>query len=176
MRAQQDQHHSWTIYGLILLGITARLVPHPPNVTPVMAIALFAGTYLSKRSALLLPLAILAVSDLLIGWHQTVPFTWSAFVLTGALGWWVRRHPGASRILLGAAGGSLLFFLVTNFGVWATQDLYPRTISGLWQCYVAAIPFFRNSLIGDLIYTAALFAGYQAAVAGRLAVTTATSK
>ena len=151
------------VTGLLLLGIVARLVPHPPNATPVMAIALFGGAYLSKRWAILLPLAILLISDVLIGWHNTVPFTWGAFVLTGLLAWWVRARPGAGRILLAALGGSALFFLVTNFGVWWVGELYPRTRAGLWECYVAAIPFYRNTLLGDLSYTTALFGLYALA-------------
>lgn len=157
------------IVGLILLGMIARLVPHPWNATPVMAIALFGGTYLSKRWAILLPLAIVAASDLLLGWHNTIPFTWGAFALTGMLGWWIRSHPTTSRILLGSITGSVLFFLITNFGVWVTGELYPMTPEGLWQCYLAGLPFFRNSLIGDLVYTSALFGTYALAAHARLA-------
>ena len=156
----RQNEYSWLVIGLVLLGVASRLVPHPWNATPVMAIALFGGTYLAKRWAILLPLAIVAISDVLIGWHSTVPFTWGAFLLTGLLAWWVRPNPNGSRILVGALAGSVLFFLITNFGVWVAGDLYPRTADGLWQCYVAAIPFFRTSLMGDLVYTAVLFGGY----------------
>ena len=100
------------------------------------------------------------LSDALIGWHNTMLFSWSAFVLTGLLAWWVRQRPGIWRILAGATSGSILFFLITNFGVWVAGGLYPSTLEGLRQCYVAAIPFFRNTLLGDLIYTAAFFGGY----------------
>ena len=149
------------VYGLILLGVVARLVPHPWNATPVMAIALFGGTYLSKRWSLLLPLATVAISDLLIGWHNTMPFTWGAFLLTGMLAWWIRRDPSAGRIVTGSLLGSLLFFFVTNVGVWIVGELYPRTIAGLWECYVAAIPFLRGTLLGDLVYAAVLFGSYH---------------
>jgi hypothetical protein len=148
------------VIGLIVLGVVSRLFPHPWNATPVMAIALFGGTYLSKRWAILLPLMIVAVSDVLIGWHDTIPFTWGAFVLTGMLAWWIRRSPSAFRIMASALSGSVLFFLITNFGVWVAGSLYPRTAAGLWHCYVAAIPFFRNTVIGDLIYTTVFFGGY----------------
>jgi len=151
------------VIGLILMGLVARLVPHPPNATPLMAIALFGGTYLSKRWAILLPLIIVAISDLFIGWHRTVPFTWGAFALTGMLAWWIRLRPRPSRILGGAVAGSLLFFLITNFGVWVAGTLYPQTLDGLRQCYVAAIPFFRNTVLGDLVYVTALFGGYALA-------------
>ena len=152
----------WLVAGLIVVGIFARLVPHPWNATPVMAIALFGGTYLSKRWGVLLPLAIVVVSDLLIMWHRTVSFTWAAFALTGTLGWWLRRSPSPGRILCAALTGSSVFFLMTNFGVWAAGGLYPPTVPGLWECYVAGLPFFRNTVAGDLVYTVALFGAYAA--------------
>ncbi len=159
--------HSLVIVGLILLGVVARLAPHPPNATPLMAIALFGGTYLAKRWSVLLPLIIVAASDLVIGWHDTVFFTWGAFALTGLIAWWVRRQPSAGRILCGAFAGSLAFFLITNFGVWLIGHggtMYLKTLDGLVSCYVAAIPFFRNALLGDVAYTAALFGGYALAL------------
>jgi len=173
MRASLDRVSQGLILGLILLGVAARLAPHPWNATPLMAIALFGGTYLPKRWAVLLPLMIVAVSDWLIGWHATIPFTWGAFALTGLVGWWIRPQPSASRILAGTLTGSLFFFLFTNFGVWATQSLYPRTLAGLWQCYVAAVPFFRGTLFGDVVYVTALFGFY--ALVTRLTPTEARS-
>ena len=153
------------VYGLMLLGVVSRLVPHPWNATPLTAIALFGGTYLSKRWSILLPLAIVALSDIVLGWHSTIPFTWGAFAVTGWLAWWIRVRPNTGRILAGSLLGSVIFFLVTNFGVWATQTLYPKTVAGLWECYVAGIPFFRNALAGDVLYTAALFGMFAAVTA-----------
>lgn len=153
--------HPWIVLAFVCLGVLARLVPHPWNATPVMAIALFGGTYLSRRWAILLPLAIVAISDVWLGWHNTILFTWGAFVLTGLTAWWVRQRPSPSRIVAGSLGGSLLFFVLTNFGVWLVGELYPRTAAGLWACYVAAIPFFRSTLLGDLVYTVVLFGGYR---------------
>lgn len=150
---------TWLVYGLLLLGIVARLVPHPWNATPTMAIALFAGVYLNKRAALLLPLAIVAASDVVLGWHDTVPFTWGAFLLTGLLAWWIRSRPTTARIFAGALSGSALFFLLSNFGVWLVGGLYPRTAAGFLECYIAALPFFRSALAGDLVYTTVFFVG-----------------
>ena len=164
-----QREHGWLVIGFLLLGILARLVPHPPNVTPLVAIALFGGTYGSKRWAVLLPLLIVAASDLVLGWHDTIPFTWGAFVLTGMLAWWLRAHPTALRIAVAAAASAFLFFVITNFGVWVAGTLYPRTAEGLWHCYVAAVPFFRNTLLGDLAYTAVFFGGYAAAASVTLA-------
>lgn len=172
MEASAARTRSVLIYGLLALGVIARLVPHDWNATPLTAIALFGGAYLGKRWAILLPLAIIAVSDIALGWHATMPFTWGACAATGMLGWWLRQRPSAGRIAAASLAGSCLFFLVTNFGVWLTQNLYARTAAGLWQCYIAAIPFFRNSLWGDAMYTAALFGLYALATARRPDVAT----
>lgn len=154
------QYRPWLVFGLVFIGVVARLVPHPWNATPVMAIALFGGTYLSKRWAILLPLMTIIASDYLIGWHNTMVFSWVAFALTGALAWWVRPRPSAGRILTASVAGSLIFFLVTNFGVWVAGGLYPHTATGLRECFVAAIPFYRNTFLGDLVYTCAFFGTY----------------
>jgi hypothetical protein len=160
----------WLVVGLIGVGILARFVPHPWNATPTMAIALFGGTYLARRWALILPLGIVAISDLFLGWHATIPFTWGAFALTGMIGWWIRSRPQPGRILGGALAGSVAFFIITNLGVWIMGDhMYPRTLDGLWSCYVAAIPFFRATVLGDLVYATALFGLYALATTPRLA-------
>ncbi|MBI4597676.1 MAG: hypothetical protein HY737_04650 [Candidatus Omnitrophica bacterium] len=151
--------------GFILLGIIARLVPHPWNATPITTLALFSGTYLSRRWSLVIPLAAVIISDMWLGWHNTIPFTWGAFALTGALAWWVRPSPTIARIATGTLAGSCLFFLITNFGVWLQGELYPMSAAGLWQCYVAGIPFFRAMAIGDALYSAAFFGGYALATA-----------
>jgi hypothetical protein len=113
-------------------------------------------------------LGIVALSDLVLGWHNTIAFTWTAFVLTGLIGWWVRRQPVPGRIVAGALGGSLLFFLLTNFGVWLVGGLYPLTTEGVWRCYVAALPFFRGTLLGDLAYTMVFFGSYALATGERV--------
>lgn len=154
----RNQH--WLVVALILMGVVSRLVPHAWNFSPVMAIALFAGALLPRWWGPLLTLAIVAISDVFLGWHSTVPYTWGAFLLTAMLGGWLRRAPTPGRIFTGALAGSILFFLITNFGVWVEGLLYPRTLDGLQQCFVAAIPFFRNSLLSDLVFTAAFFGGY----------------
>ncbi len=146
--------------GLIVFGIAARIVPHPWNATPVTAIALFGGTSLPRRWAVAVPLVIVALSDFVIGWHATIPFTWGAFALTALLGLWLRRNPSPSRILGATLLGSSLFFIISNFGVWVTSSLYPKTAPGLWQCYVAGLPFFRTMLLGDLLYTTLFFGAY----------------
>ena len=160
MRQDTEPSNQRLVIGLMLLGVASRLIPHPWNATPVMAIALFGGAYLSKRLAIILPLAIVVISDLIIGLHNTILFTWGAFALTGLLAWWIRKRPDATRITLGAVAGSVLFFVITNFGVWVAGELYPRTAAGLWQCYLLAVPFFRGTFLGDAVYTTVFFGGY----------------
>lgn len=158
MRVPDDHEKpSWMVVGLLFLGVFSRLIPHPWNVTPVCAIALFGGTYLGRAWSLWLPLAAVAASDLLLGLHATIPFTWGAFLLAGLLGWWVRRRATAGRVIVASLAGSCLFFVITNFGVWWVGGLYPKTAAGLAECFTAAIPFFRGTVIGDLSYTAILF-------------------
>ena len=154
--------YSWAL-GILAIGFLARLAPHPANVTPVAALALFGGSMLPAGWAVALPLATLVASDVAIGLHHVIAFTWLSFAATGLLGRWIARRPAAGRIVAASLIASVGFFLVTNFGVWWLGDggrMYPRTLEGLWTCYVAAVPFFRNSLIGDLAYTAGLFGLY----------------
>jgi hypothetical protein len=147
----------------VLVGVAAasRLLPHPPNVTPLGALALFGGAVFSDlRLAFGVPLAAMLVSDLVLGLHETLPAVYAAFALVVCIGVWVRRRRTPLRIGAGAVAGSVVFFVVTNFAVWLAGGLYPRTLQGLLAAYVAAIPFFRNTLAGDLVYTACLFGGF----------------
>ena len=154
-----------TALGLLILGIAGRLTPHPWNVTPLIAIALLGGALLPARWAVGLPVAIAAVSDLVLGWHTTLPFTWAGFALAAGLGAWLRR-PSAARVALVAVAASTAFFIVSNFGVWLVGGLYEPTLAGLRACFIAAVPFYRQMLAGDLICTLALFG--LAALTGRL--------
>jgi hypothetical protein len=145
---------------LLIFGIAMRFLPHEPNFTPVSAIALFGGVYLSKRYAILLPLLLMIFSDLVIGLHDTIAFTWGSFVLIAAMGVWLKNRKTPWLILASSAISALLFFLVTNFGAWLT-DLYPHTWEGFLTCYTLAIPFFRNTLISSILYAVFLFGVYE---------------
>ena len=159
-------------YLFLAIAIVLRVVPHPWNFTPVGAMFLFSGATLPRKSiSLALPLLALIASDavavqVLYGGSQPLvtwssPFTWLGFVVMGALGWSLRRRLSPMRLLGVTVTGSLLFFVISNFGVWIEGALYARTLDGLVQCYAAAIPFFRNTLCGDLVYTAVLFGSYR---------------
>lgn len=146
---------------LIVLGATLRFLPHPANVAPIAAIALFSGVYLKRWYAFVVPLAAMIASDAVIGFHSLIWATWGCFLAVGALGLWVRRGKTLSRILAGTLLGSVLFFLVTNWAVWKFTPLYDPSLSGLLASYLAAIPFFRNTVLGDLFFTGMLFGIYE---------------
>ena len=151
---------------LIILGIAARFLPHPANFAPIGAIAIFSGIYLPKRWALILPLAAMFFSDLFIGFYS-LPIMLSVYVsfaTMGLIGLAVRKHKKLSTILGGTILGSVIFYLITNGAVWAFGGLYPQTTAGLLQSYYMAIPFFRNSLFGDLFYTGVLAGAYEASL------------
>jgi len=149
-------------YIFILLGILFRLIPHLPNATPVAAIALFGGTYLNRRSALIVPLLIMMISDVFLGMHSLVVFTWGAFLMTGLIGLWLKDHKTLPNIMGSTLFSSLLFFIITNFGVWAVPgSWYPHTSQGLLNCYVMGLPFFRYTLAGDLAYVGVLFGLFE---------------
>jgi len=155
---------------LIALAALSRLLPHPANFTPVLAIALFGGAILPRRLALSVPLSAMFLSDLALGYgFGPMNLVIYGCLLAGVvLGWWLRQRRTLARTLGAALGGSLLFFVVTNFVVWLGPMMappfdYSHSFAGLVKCYALALPFFRNSLLGDLVWTGALFAVYDAA-------------
>lgn len=149
---------------LIIAGVSLRLLPHTANFAPVGAIALFGGAVLSSRISWWLPLAIMAISDLFLGLHGTILFTWGAFFLVALLGMSLRHQKNWLHVPFGALGAAIIFFIVSNFGVWVEGKLYPHTWQGLIDCYVMATPFFKTTLLADLSYSIVLFSAYALAV------------
>jgi len=148
------------IISMITSAASSRLLPHPPNFTPIAALALFGGaTFPDKRVAFLVPAAALFLTDVLLGFSILTPIVYGSFGLIVCLGFWLRRRRAAGAIAAAALSGAVLFFILTNFGVWALTARYEKTLAGLGQCFVAAVPFFRNTLAGDLIYSGLLFGG-----------------
>lgn len=156
----------FTIFtGMIVAAALSRILPHPPNFAPINAIALFAGAYLSDRKALAfaVPLSAMLLSDaileILTGWgfHSGMWVIYGTMALITALG----THLSSKRSWLALAGTTLaasaIFFTVTNFAVWVSSGMYAHTLLGLQTCYIAAIPFFQNSLAGDVFYASVLF-------------------
>lgn len=149
-------------FGMILLAVLSRLLPHPLNFTPIAALALFGAVYLDKKHTFLVPLAALFISDAFLGFYDGMAWVYGAFVLIGVMGLWLRNHQGVLTTAATTLAGSIVFFVVSNFGVWiSSQVYYPRTMAGLMECYAAAIPFFRNSLAGDALYVGVLFGLYE---------------
>jgi len=151
-------------FGLVGLAAALRLLPHPPNVTPVAALALFGGAHFQdKRLAFGAPLLAMLLSDLVLGFHSLLPLVYVTFAATVLMGMFLSQRRSLLAAAGAAAGASTLFFLVTNFGVWAGGTLYPMSISGLITCFVAAVPFYGYSIAGDLAYTLALFGAFAMA-------------
>ncbi len=148
---------------LITLGFASRLLPHPANFAPIAAIAIFGGLYLPKRWAIILPAMAMFVSDIFIGFYtwQIMLAVYGSFVLTGVIGLLVRKNKKTATVIGGTILGSVLFFLITNFAVWAFGNMYTHTFADLMQCYTMAIPFFKNTLLGDLFYTGALVGAFE---------------
>lgn len=157
---------------MILLAALSRLLPHPPNFSPVEAIALFGGAYFASRAwALLVPLAAMLVSDLVLagmlgssyaGYIGGISF-WSVYAciaLSTVLGFGLRGKVGGARLLGYSLAGSVLFFVATNFGAWLASPFYPQTAAGLGAAYVAGIPFLQWTVLGTLAYAAILFGGF----------------
>lgn len=157
------------IIAMVLVSLT-RLLPHMHNFTPIGAMALFAGTYIiSKRLSLIIPIATLFFSDILLeivhgnGFYRDMPFVYGSLAIVVSIGYLLRGREQRQTIMVASLVSSLLFFFVTNFGTWLMYDLYPKTGSGLISCYIAGIPFFKGTVMGDLFYNLLLFGGFALA-------------
>ena len=146
--------------SLILIGVSLRLLPHPANFAPVAAIAIFGGSILPWRLGVWVPLAAMAASDAIIGFHSLIAVTWGCYLLIAlASSHWLRKRSFFRGAFL-TVSSSIFFFVVTNFAVWLSSGMYAHTWAGLARSYELALPFFRNTLLSDMIYTAALFGVY----------------
>ncbi len=138
-----------------------RLLPHPPNFTPIAAMALFGAAHLGRNPlALAAPLGALLLSDLVLGFYAGMWVQYVCVALIVLLGWVALKRVTPLRVGMAAIASSVLFFAVTNFGVWLLGSMYPHTLAGLAACYAAAIPFFQNTVAGDLFYSGLLFGGF----------------
>jgi len=153
---------NFTRIGLLFIMIVAaaltRLLPHPPNLTAIGAIALFGGACISNRwIAIGMTLAALAISDLFLGVYELLPVVYLSFLISFLLGRWLRSHRNLANTVYVVLAGAIQFFLITNFACW--WYYYPHTPAGLISCLTLAIPFFQYTLLGDLLYVTALFGG-----------------
>jgi hypothetical protein len=154
----------WTITLMVVAAAFVRLIPHPPNFAPIAAIALFGGAYYSKKSfAYLIPISAMLVTDLILGFHSTMWAVYLSFIFIVALGMVMIKKKNVKNVVLASVTSSVLFFVLTNIAVWLSGMMYPINIAGLGACFAAAIPFFQNTLIGDLVFTGAMFGIYELA-------------
>ncbi|HKS85566.1 MAG TPA: DUF6580 family putative transport protein [Pseudolabrys sp.] len=152
------------LLALFLVGfdVAARLLPHAPGVWPFAASALFAGRVMRVPAiAVIVPIAAVLLSNVALAgddWRVTLVVC-AAVTMPAFAGMAIRRWRGAIPVIVAMVSCSLLFFIMTNFAVWAVSGMYPRTLQGLIQCYVAALPFLDKTVLGDLFWTAVLFGG-----------------
>lgn len=153
---------------LILFGVAARFLPHAPNMTPITAIAFVASMYLGRRWGLALPLIALFLSDIAIGFYdwKLMLAVYGSFAIIGLMSWVGRKYRSLLPVGLTLLGASLFFFLATNAAVWAFSPWYEKSIAGLLYSYELGLPFFKNMLAGDVVYTASLVAAFEAVRAG----------
>ena len=149
---------------MIVLAAVLRIIPHPWNLTPIGAMALFSGAMFKNRwTAFTLPLASLFAGDVFVGFHKLMLIVYASFAISVAIGGWL----GDSRSVAQIGGvvflGAAQFFVVTNLAVWAIGGFYFKTIAGLVNCFVAGVPFFWNTLAGDALYAGILFGGFALA-------------
>lgn len=154
------------ITSAILIAAMSRLFPHIPNFTPIAAMALFGGVYFAdKRLAFIIPLIAMFLSDIAIelffgwGFHNTMVYVYAGFILTSIIGIIVRRNVTILSVGTGSIISSVLFFIITNFGVWAASG-FQMGIAGLNTTYLMGIPFFAPTLLGDLFFNAILFGAF----------------
>jgi hypothetical protein len=147
---------------MVIAAAFVRLIPHPPNFAPIAAMALFGGAYFTKKwAAFLIPLAAVFVTDLFLGFHATMWAVYLSFALIVVLGMVMINQKKIGNIFFASVSASVSFFIITNFGVWISTPYYEKTGAGLAACYTAAIPFFHQTLLGDLFFVAILFGLYE---------------
>ncbi|WP_337864553.1 DUF6580 family putative transport protein [Ignavibacterium sp.] len=152
----------WFLTFLVFVAAAIRLIPHPPNFAPIAAMALFGGAYFNKKSfAFAVPLAAMFLTDAIIGFHSSMWIVYVSFAVIVLIGMVLLKKVSVKNVIAASVTASLSFFIITNFGVWAFGTMYPKNITGLIECYIAAIPFIQNTLIGDLFYSGIMFGIYE---------------
>ena len=159
---ESRKSHYLSILGLIVLLAFARLLPHPPNFTPILGMAVFSGAIINQRLlAYLTPLAAMLLSDLYLGFHASMPIIYFTLAICVLIGTFISKRVSILNSFLSINLGVLVFFLITNFAVWYGSGMYEFNISGLMTCYFMAIPFVQNTLISGLIYGMGAFLIYD---------------
>ncbi|OJU52132.1 MAG: hypothetical protein BGN96_07485 [Bacteroidales bacterium 45-6] len=167
--------HFSVISLIILLAALSRLIPHPPNFSPIGAMSLFGAAYYAQRRwAFIIPIASMWTSDLILNnvvysqyfdhfvWLSPSSLcTYGAFVLIALVGFVFLRKISVTNVIGASLTASVVFFLVSNLGVWVSTEMYAKSWTGLIDCYAAGVPFFRYTLSGDLIYSGISFGVFE---------------
>jgi hypothetical protein len=166
METNQNKKSIFLAVGLIIMAALSRFIPHPPNFTPIMAMAIFGPVlFKDKRLAFTVPLLAMFLTDLVIGLHSTMIFVYVSFLIGVLLGFTLINRLKPIRLALTSLFASVIFFLITNFGSWLTSGIYPKSIDGLFQAYFFGLPFFRYtplemfgfSVLSNLIYSFVIY-------------------
>ncbi|MEG1499033.1 MAG: DUF6580 family putative transport protein [Bacteroidales bacterium] len=154
-----------TIVGMVVLAAMARFMPHPPAFSPIAAMAIFGGAYFAKKSwALVLPLVVMLATDAYFGYYPEMWGVYIPFIIAGCLGFLLRKKVTVLRVGGICLSSSLIFFLISNFAVWlGGLCAYPMNFSGLITCYAMGLPFFRNEVLGTLVYSGVMFGAFELA-------------
>jgi hypothetical protein len=148
--------------AMVFIAAFVRLIPHPPNFAPIAAMALFGGAYFNKKwAAFIVPIIAMFITDLFLGFHATMWAVYISFVMIVGIGMLMIKQKKVTNIFLASVSSSVLFFVITNFGLWISTPYYAKTGAGLAACYTAAIPFFHHTLLGDLFFVALMFGVYE---------------
>jgi len=150
------------LFSVIIIAAILRIIPHPPNIIPITALSLFSGAMIHRKVGFLIPLSAMLLSDIFLGFHSVVPYVYGSFVLITFIGRsLLQEKKGLLRIFSASLSSSVLFFIITNFGVWVTSGMYIKDVNGLMNSYIMGLPFFKNTVFGDLFYSFSLFYGYE---------------
>ena len=140
--------------SLILLLAFSRMIPHPPNFTPIIAVAIMSGYFFKNLNLSLFVLVIsMILSDIFIGFYNQLIFVYSSLILITIIFFKISNMINLKNLFLLSFLGSLIFYLISNFGVWAVGNLYEKNLNGLIECYLLAIPFFKNTILSTLIFS-----------------------
>ena len=162
MKIRHKNMNRLIVAAVIIFAAFTRIVPHPPNFTPIIAMGLFGGAYLKDKTwALLLPVGAMLLADVFLGFHGTMIWVYSSLIIITTIGFLLKRRVTLKNGAIAAISSSLLFFLVTNFGVWISGSFYPKNMEGLLSCFVAGIPFLSNTLGGAIFYSFVIFFGFE---------------
>ena len=148
--------------GLILLLAFSRLIPHPPNFTPIVAVAIMSGYFFTNiRLSFIVLLISMLLADVFVGFYNNMFFVYASLFIITLTFFKVSNRINFKSLFIYGFVGSLVFYIVSNFGVWIVGDLYEKNLNGLITCYYLAIPFFKNTILSTLIFSyAALITNY----------------